>query len=77
MPMGKKGYLFLAGTVTFTVIVSLFSYLIAYEHAFELSVRLLALNGFLFLSIAAILTPFLREIRKIAGFNVWMANTMG
>jgi predicted ferric reductase len=65
MPMGKKGYLFLAGTVTFTVIVSLFSYYIAYEHAFELSVRLLALNGFLFLSIAAILTPFIREIKNI------------
>lgn len=65
MPMIKAGYFFLACVVIFAVIISLISYSIAYAHAFELSVRLLALNGFIALSIAAIMTPFLREIRSI------------
>jgi DMSO/TMAO reductase YedYZ heme-binding membrane subunit len=64
MPLSKGGYFFLAGTVIFVVAISLVSYSIAYTNALELSVRLLALNGFLALSIAAIMTPFLREIRN-------------
>ena len=64
MPLSRKGYIFLVGVVMFSVGVSVFSYLVAYSHPFELSVRLFALNGFLALSIATIMTPFLKEIKR-------------
>ncbi len=65
MPMSRSGYFLLLAIISVAVAVSLLSFFIAYEHAFELSVRLLALNGFLLLSTAAIMTPFLKEIRDI------------
>ena len=63
MTLSRKGYVFLIFVILFTAGVSIFSYSVAYSHPFELSVRLFALNGFLMLSIAAIMTPFLKEIK--------------
>ena len=63
MSLSRKGYVFLVCVIFFAIGVSVFSYSVAYSHPFELSVRLFALNGFLILSIAAIMTPFLKEIK--------------
>jgi len=60
----KEGYLFIVAIVVFSILVSLLSYSMAYTHPFELSVRLFALNGFLALSIATIMTPFLGEVKN-------------
>jgi DMSO/TMAO reductase YedYZ heme-binding membrane subunit len=64
MSLNKNGYLFLTCILLLAIGVSVLSYSIAYSNAFELSVRLFALNGFLALSIATIMTSFLREIKQ-------------
>ncbi len=64
MTVPRQGIIFLVGIIVFAVLVSVYSFSVAFAHLFELSVRLLALNGFLFLSIAAMMTPFLREVKK-------------
>jgi hypothetical protein len=63
MSLSRKGYVFLVCVIFFAIGVYVFSYSVTYSHPFELSVRLFALNGFLILSIAAIMTPFLKEIK--------------
>lgn len=63
MPLSKNGYIFFVCVILFASGISIISYFVAYSHPFELSVRLFALNGFLVLSIATIMTPFLREIK--------------
>jgi DMSO/TMAO reductase YedYZ heme-binding membrane subunit len=65
MALGKSGYTFLICVFLFAVTVSLISFFIDSSDPLRLSARLFALNGFLFLSIATIMTPFLREISRI------------
>lgn len=65
MALGKYGLIFLICVFLFAVSVSLISFFIDSSDPLRLSARLFALNGFLFLSIATIMTPFLREISRI------------
>ena len=67
MPLKRGGYLFLAAVATIASFVSILPFFIEYEEALDLLVRLLALNGFLFLSIATIMTPFLKEVTETFG----------
>jgi DMSO/TMAO reductase YedYZ heme-binding membrane subunit len=64
MPVKKGGYIFLIAITLFAIFISLLSFSIAYEHPFDLSVRLFALNGFLTISIATIMTPFMKEVKS-------------
>jgi len=65
MLLGKNGYTFLICVFVFAMAVSAISFFIDAPNPFMLSARLFALNGFLFLSIATIMTPFLREISRV------------
>jgi len=58
----RKDLLFFSIIVLFALAVSLLAFFTSYHNPFNLSVRLFALNGFIALSIAAIMTPFLKEI---------------
>lgn len=58
----KKEIAFFALIILFAVAISLLAFSTEYSNALNLSVRLFALNGFIALSIAAILTAFLKEI---------------
>ena len=58
----KKELAFFSVIIIFALAVSLFAFSISYFGPFDLTIRLLALNGFLALSIAAILTPFIKEV---------------
>lgn len=58
----RKDLLFFSIIVLFAIAVSLLAFFTSYRNPFNLSVRLFALNGFIALSIAAIMTPFLKEI---------------
>lgn len=58
----KKELAFFTLIVLFAVVISILAYTNFYSNPFNLSVRLFALNGFIALSIAAILTAFLKEI---------------
>jgi predicted ferric reductase len=48
--------------ILFALAVSTFAFLFEYTDPFDLSIRLFALNGFIALSIATIMTAFLKEI---------------
>lgn len=61
MALGKDK-LFLVLVILFALAVSIVSYFVGYTNPLRFSVRLFALNGFIALSIAVIITPFLREI---------------
>lgn len=65
MAIKKEGYVFIVVLVLFAISVSFLSFSIAYANPFELLVRLFALNGFLTLSIATMMTPFLKEIKTV------------
>jgi predicted ferric reductase len=67
MALKKEGYVFLAAVVAFAVVVSVVSYSVAFAHPFDLSMRLFALNGFLMLSVATMITPFLSEVKNTFG----------
>jgi DMSO/TMAO reductase YedYZ heme-binding membrane subunit len=58
----RKELGFFAVVVVFALAVSLIAYTVASANPWNLSVRLFALNGFIALSIAAIMTAFLKEI---------------
>jgi hypothetical protein len=58
----KKELAFFALIITFALAVSPLAVSIRYIDPFDLAIRLFALNGFIFLSVAAILTPFIKEI---------------
>lgn len=62
MPLSKKGAVFASLVILFALAVSVFSYFVAYTNPLAFSVRLFALNGFIALSIATIITPFIKEI---------------
>jgi DMSO/TMAO reductase YedYZ heme-binding membrane subunit len=58
----KKELGFFAAIVVFALAISLIAYSVDAANPWNLSVRLFALNGFIALSIAAIMTAFLKEI---------------
>jgi methionine sulfoxide reductase heme-binding subunit len=58
----KQELAFFALILLAAVGISLFAYCTFYNSPLELFVRLLALNGFIAVAIAAIMTPFLKEI---------------
>jgi len=58
----KKEFTFFTLIVLFALAVSILAYTNVYSNPFNLSLRLFGLNGFIALSIAAILTAFLKEI---------------
>jgi DMSO/TMAO reductase YedYZ heme-binding membrane subunit len=60
--MNTKAILFFAVVFFFALVVSIISFLVAYVDPVRFSIRLFALNGFIALSISAIMTPFLKEI---------------
>ncbi len=62
MVMSKEGVFFVVAVVLFALAVSVLSFFVAYRDPLASSVRLFALNGFIALSIATIMTPFLKEI---------------
>ena len=58
----KKTPAFFACIFAFALAISLVPFSMGYSSPFELIIRLLALNGFFALSIAAMMTPFLKEV---------------
>lgn len=58
----RKDLLFITLIVIFSLAVSIVAFNINYTNPIRYSLRLFALWGFLFLSIAVIITPFLKEI---------------
>ena len=58
----KKELAFFVIIIIFALAVSLFALSINYIDPFDLTIRLLALNGYIALSVAAILTPFIKEV---------------
>jgi sulfoxide reductase heme-binding subunit YedZ len=67
MPPKRKGYLLTLGILVLVIIISVLTFSIPYNDPLLLVVRLFALYGFLFLSVATIMTPFLKEITKLFG----------
>lgn len=67
MPLEKKGYLLTLGLLILIIIISVLSFSISYVDQLNLFVRLFALYGFFCLSIATIMTPFLKEVTKLFG----------
>jgi predicted ferric reductase len=53
---------FFAVTIFFALAISLLAFNMDDSNAMNLTIRLLALNGYISLSIAAVMTPFLKEI---------------
>lgn len=58
----RKELVFFAVIILFALAVSLVAYSIDSTNPYNLAVRLLAINGFIALSIATILTAFLKEV---------------
>lgn len=57
----KKASFFIA-VILFATAVSIIAFFFEYTDSYDLSIRLFALNGFIALSIATIMTAFLKEI---------------
>ena len=62
MPVSKEGAIFITTIIIFAVAVSLIAFSFAYSNPIGFSVRIFALTGFISLSTATIMTPFLKEI---------------
>jgi len=67
MALNRKGFVVLLGIVALVIIISALALSLPYDNSIEMVVRLFALYGYLTLSIAAMTTPFLKEIPKIFG----------
>ncbi|MBN1244562.1 hypothetical protein JXA31_03110 [Candidatus Bathyarchaeota archaeon] len=67
MALKREGILFLLGTAALTVIITLLFLLTGGEELENLAVRLFGLYGFLFLSVATLTAPFLKEITQAFG----------
>ena len=65
MPVSGKGKFVLILIILFAIFVSVFSYFYNYSDLFNFSLRLFALIGFFSLSVAAYMTPFLKDIRRV------------
>jgi len=57
----KRDIGFFALIIIFGLAVSLFAYSLGHSDPLSFTIRLLALNGYIALSIAAIMTPFLKK----------------
>jgi predicted ferric reductase len=62
VPVSKEGAIFITTIIIFAVAVSLIAFSFAYSNPIGFSVRIFALTGFISLSTATIMTPFLKEI---------------
>lgn len=60
--MKIKGLLTILGIVVLEIIVAFIVFSMPYEDIFDLAQRFLALYGYLILSVATIMTPFIKEI---------------
>ena len=58
----KKEFAFFAVIIAFALVISIFAFSLSLINPLTFFIRLLALNGFIALSIAAIMTPFLKEV---------------
>jgi len=58
----RKDLLFLTVVLVFALSVSVVAFFVSYQNPLRYSVRIFALLGFMFLSIAVILTAFLKEV---------------
>jgi hypothetical protein len=58
----KRALAFFAAIIFFALAILFVAFNMNYFDPLDLAIRLLALNGFLALSIAAILTPFIKEV---------------
>ncbi len=58
----KREVAFFAVILVFALAVSFVAFNRSYNGPFDLAIRLLALNGFIALSVAAMMTPFLKEV---------------
>ena len=58
----KRTLAFFAVIIVFALAVSIVAFSTYYIGPFDLAIRLFALNGFIALSVAAILTPFIKEV---------------
>ncbi len=58
----KRELAFFTAIIIFGLSVSLFAFTMGNSNLLNLTIRLFALNGYIALSIAAIMTPFLKEI---------------
>jgi DMSO/TMAO reductase YedYZ heme-binding membrane subunit len=67
MAIEKKGYILIFAILLTLVIVFLIIYSIDHGDPLDLLMRLCGLYGFLGISISAIMTPFLKEIKEIFG----------
>ncbi|UCF44695.1 MAG: hypothetical protein JSW44_02650 [Candidatus Bathyarchaeota archaeon] len=68
MALKREGAVFLLGIIALAVIIALLFLPSAVEEELTpLAVRLFALYGYLFLSVTALITPFLREVTQAFG----------
>ena len=58
----KKELAFFTLIILFALAISIFAFSLSYFGPFDLTIRLLALNGYIALSIAVMMTPFLKEV---------------
>jgi methionine sulfoxide reductase heme-binding subunit len=58
----RKDILFIAIIVVFALAVSAVAFFVSYQNPLRYSIRIFGLLGFIFLSIAVIITAFLKEI---------------
>jgi len=58
----KRELTFFAVIIIFALAISLIALDMDTTNAMDASIRLLALNGYIALSVAAILTPFIKEV---------------
>lgn len=67
MTVRREGFVLIVAFLALMLLVLFLVFTFQMGNPLELAVRLFALYGFLMLSIAAIMTPFLKEIRRIFG----------
>lgn len=65
--MKRNGSVFILLVTVLAVFVAVFPLTTTYEDAVDLLVRIFALEGFFMLSVAVIITPFLKEIKQSLG----------
>lgn len=67
MALKKEGLVLAFGIIALVILVTVLAFFIEYNDPLQMAERLFALYGLLMLSIATIMTPFLKEIKKIFG----------
>jgi len=67
MPLTKPGLVFIVLILLFSVVISYFVFSNVVFRSIDLPVRLLALNGFFFLSVASVMSAFVKEVWRNIG----------